>query len=96
MRAPLYKYQRRFLQAFIVASILSVVNSVLVIKFELYGGEDHGFAVGFTFVAFVVVFLSYMIFNLAYFVPSSKWLGIDSKYVKENYPDIWERVDPSL
>ena len=96
MRAPLYKYQRRFLQVLIITSILSVVNSILVFKFELYGGEDHGFAIGFTFIVFTVVLISFSIFWHAHFVPYNKWLGTDSEYVKENYPDIWKRVAPHL
>jgi len=94
MKYKLYKYQRRFLQGLILATILSIVNSILVIEFEFYGGEDHGFAIGFPLIVFSIVYFCFIIYGWAYFMPYNKWLGVDSKYVEQNYPDIWKRVAP--
>jgi hypothetical protein len=87
MKYILYKYQRRFLQASTAATVLSLINSILVIKFELYGGDDHGFALLFPFILFPIV-----MFPFAIYVYSNRWLGVDNKYVEENYPEIWMRI----
>jgi hypothetical protein len=67
-----------------------------VINFELYGGENHGFAIGFTFITFAIFLVFFQIFRYAHFVPYDKWLGSDSDYVKENYPEIWKLFAPHL
>jgi len=92
MKYILYKYQRRFLQALIAVTVLSLINSILVIKFELYGGDDHFFALLFPFILFAIVVFSFIIYQYSVFVPYNKWLGVDSKYVEENYPEIWKRI----
>jgi hypothetical protein len=94
MKYRLYKYQRRFLQGLILATILSLINSILVIKFELYGGKNHGFAILFPFIIYFIVYFSFVIYNWACFIPYNKWLGVDSKYVEQNYPEIWKRIAP--
>jgi len=94
MKYKLRKYQLRFLQGLIITTVLSLVNSILVIEFELYGGEDHGFAIFFPIISFSILYFAFITYGLARFMPYSKWLGVDSKYVKEKYPDIWKRVAP--
>ena len=96
MKYRLYKYQRRLLQGFILATILSIVNSILVIEFELYGGANHGFAILFPIIVFPIVYFSFgiYIYNRACLLPQNKWLGVDSKYVEQNYPDIWCKAPP--
>lgn len=94
MKHKLYKYQRHFLQGLIFATILSIINSILVIEFELYGGEDCGFAFLFPIIVYPIVYLSFAIYiyNWACLLPQNKWLGVDSKYVEQNYPDIWRKA----
>lgn len=95
MRAPLYKYQSFFLHGFIIATVLSVINAILVVKFELYGGEDHGFALVFPFIIFGPILMCFNLY-LGYFILRGMRFGRDSEYVKEKYPAIWHRANPVL
>jgi hypothetical protein len=88
------KYQRWFLRGLILASVVSLVNSVLVIKYELYGGEDGGFAMAFPIIAFAVVYLSVIVHRWVHFEPGRMWLGADSRYVEERNHNIWTRLVP--
>jgi len=94
MKYKLRKYQLRFLQGMILVTVLSLINSILVIEFELYGGKDHGFAIGFPLISFSIVYFAFIIYCLAHFMPHSKWLGVDSEYVAQNYPEIWKHIAP--
>ncbi|MHC4070149.1 MAG: hypothetical protein ACYSR8_11370 [Planctomycetota bacterium] len=71
----------------IAATVLSLINSILVIKFELYGGDDHFFALLFPFILFPIILFSFVIYD--YY---NKWLGVDNKYIVENYPEIRKHI----
>jgi hypothetical protein len=49
---------------------------------------------GLPFVVFVIFVIILQIIGLFYVYRRGMWLGVDSKYVKKNYPNIWKRVAP--
>jgi len=75
-------------------TIICFINSLLVIKYKLYGNEDCDFAMGFPFMVFAAFVIIIQIIGSIYIYKQGMWLGIDSEYVKENYPDIWKRTVP--
>jgi len=94
MKYKLYKYQRRFLQGFILAAVLSIVNSVCVIKYGLFGGKESGFAALLPIVLFFAVSFCYILYMHISFLPYNKFLGTDTEYIKDKYPELWEKLYP--
>ena len=86
MKYQWHKYQFWFLWGWLLTIIICVINSLLVIKYQLYGGEYIGFAMGLPVLAIGVLLGAYGIYL---------WIGkrdIYSEYIKSNYPEIRRNV----
>jgi len=88
MKYQWHKYQFWFLWGWLFTVIICVINSLLVIKYQLYGGEDGRFAI-----AMVLPILAIGVLLFAHGI--YLWVGkrdIYSEYIKSNYPEIRRKV----
>lgn len=73
-----------------IFALLCLVNLILAINFELYGGNDYYFAFLFPFIG-----LGFFVVSTVVYVLTKGWnTGSHSPYIKENYPEIWQKLHP--
>jgi len=72
-----------------IFTVVCLINAMLVIVFELYGGEDYAFAIALPFWHFggliCLSFICTMFFRKG---------EEDSRYIEKSYPEIWNKLHP--
>ena len=85
MKAKYAKYQRVAIKCFACIILACVVNSILVIKYKLYGGKDGGFAIGFPIITIGMSLLFYIFYLM------SRFYTHEYEYIRKRHPLIWKK-----
>ena len=94
MKSNCSKPIRFIIYWFVFFTLLCIINSILVIPFELYSTEN-GYLLAFLlpFIHCGITVLAWMVYGIIYH-GSEKKSGIDGEYIRQNYPQIWKKLHP--
>ena len=87
------KFQKYAIRWLTIFSILCVINSILVIVFGFWNFNGYFIAFILPFAHLCVVYVFYIVFVFNKIL-TGRWLGADERYIKSNYPNIWEKLHP--
>lgn len=96
MKHKLSKGQKLAIIWLVFSTIVLYVNSILAIKYELYGTQEH---YKFAFLLPMIHLGSITLFGFVCYCysesPNCKWRK-DDEYIKQNYPEIWNRLHTGI
>ena len=88
------KFQKFAIKWLTFFTIACFVNSVLVIKYGFWDGDNCVLAFLLPFAHCGVIVVSMMGYAIYWHFSGRQTSDPDSQYIKTNYPDIWKRFHP--